>query len=144
MSLWVIQKQIIDGDRELTLRASGSKYTLEYTRDSQRITLQSNMVDEGYAIYMFNLFKKDLGFEKKEEVIQQPKVNYDDIRDVISDTIKENLDISIERKQHSSIRDKVTVKVLYGEETIASDDFCIPKSKQTETAKRIDNILMKR
>lgn len=70
MSLWVTIKHVEEGDRELTLRSSGSKYTLEYTRDSQRIYLQSNMVDEGYAIYMFNLFKKDLEFEKKEEVIQ--------------------------------------------------------------------------
>lgn len=122
MSLWVTVSHIENGDRELILQSSGRKYDLVYKTEGQRIHIKSNMEDEGYAMYMFNLFKRDLGFvgskkHKKDE-------GSSNIRNMVKEELKK-MKIFIDTEQSILNSGVLRARIYHGKELISKDETVI-------------------
>lgn len=64
MSLWTCARSIKDKDRELSIYQSGGLYDIRYKNGNQRTWLKSNVIDIGYANYLFDMYSKDLHMEE--------------------------------------------------------------------------------
>lgn len=89
MSLLVPVKQVEKDGRELVLYTSGRKYDLVYESEGQRIHIKSNMEEVGYAKYMFNLFKKDLGLD--DHTCKPESENLDGVEDTLRELIRDEI-----------------------------------------------------
>lgn len=116
MSLHVPVVNAVKNGKKLTLLHSGRNYNLIYETEGQRINLKSSMNSEGYAMYMFNLFKKDLGFDNKLSEV-------DDIKSIIKKEIMDNLEIDICLDR--TFENNVTIKLSYDGDCIDYDDILI-------------------
>lgn len=69
MSLWLCVESIKTNNRTLSILRSGLKYRIVYETNGQRLDIKDNITDIGYANYLYNILKDDLGFNKDDEIV---------------------------------------------------------------------------